>query len=122
MDAYTITHRYPYSVSMEEFVSERRRQVANMQRNAEPWGNYIRNAVKVVVDAYDGTVDFYVMEREQDPIVECYRRIFPDLFKPFEEMPEELKAHIRYPNLYVPHPSARLPRLSHEGPCNLLCR
>ena len=97
MDAYTITHRYPYSVSMEEFVSERRRQVANMQRNAEPWGNYIRNAVKVVVDAYDGTVDFYVMEREQDPIAECYRRIFPDLFKPFDEMPEELKTHIRYP-------------------------
>ena len=97
MDAYTITHRYPYSVSMEEFVSERRRQIANTQRNAEPWGNYIRNSVKVVVDAYDGSVDFYVMEREQDPIAECYRRIFPDLFKSFEEMPEELKTHIRYP-------------------------
>ncbi len=97
IDAYTITHRYPYSVSMKEFASERRRQIAHRQRNAEPWGNYIRNSVKVVVDAYDGTVDFYVMEREQDPIVECYRRIFPGLFKPFEEMPEELKAHIRYP-------------------------
>ena len=65
IDAYTITHRYPYSVSMEEFVSERRRQLANTQRNAEPWGNYIRNSVKVIVDAYDGSVDFYVMEREQ---------------------------------------------------------
>ncbi len=97
IDAYTITHRYPYAVSMEEFVSERRRQIANTQRNAEPWGNYIRNSVKVVVDAYDGSVDFYVMEREQDPIAECYRRIFPDLFKSFEEMPEELKTHIRYP-------------------------
>ena len=97
IDAYTITHRYPYSVSMEEFVSERRRQIANTQRNAEPWGNYIRNSVKVIVDAYDGSVDFYVMERERDPIAECYRRIFPNLFKSFEEMPDELKTHIRYP-------------------------
>ena len=97
IDAYTITHRYPYSVSMREFDDERRRQLANAQRNDESWGNYIRNSVKVVVDAYDGTTDFYVMEQEQDPIVECYRRIFPDLFKSFEEMPDELKAHIRYP-------------------------
>ena len=97
IDAYTITHRYPYSVSMEEFVSERRRQIATAQQNSEPWGNYIRNSVKVIVDAYDGSVDFYVMEREQDPIAECYRKIFPDLFKPFEEMPDELKTHIRYP-------------------------
>ena len=97
IDAYTITHRYPYSVSMREFDDERRRQLANAQRNDESWGNYIRNSVKVVVDAYDGTTDFYIMEQEQDPIVECYRNIFPNLFKSFEEMPDELKAHIRYP-------------------------
>ena len=97
MDAYTITHRYPYSVSMEEFISDRRRQISNTQRDSEPWGNYIRNSVKVVVDAYDGSVDFYIMEREHDPIAECYRKIFPDLFKSFEEMPDELKTHIRYP-------------------------
>ena len=97
IDAYTITHRYPYSVSMREFDDERRRQPANARRDDESWGNYIRNSVKIVVDAYDGTVDFYMMEREQDPIVECYRRIFPDLFKSFQEMPDELKAHIRYP-------------------------
>ena len=97
IDAYTITHRYPYSVSMREFDEERRRQPANAQRDNESWGNYIRNSVKVIVDAYDGTVDFYIMERERDPIVECYQRIFPGLFKPFEEMPDELKAHIRYP-------------------------
>jgi uncharacterized membrane protein (UPF0182 family) len=88
IDAYTVTHRYPYSVSMRDLGGEKRPQA---------WGNYIRNSVKVVVDAYDGTADFYIMERERDPIVECYRKIFPDLFKPFEEMPEELKAHIRYP-------------------------
>ena len=97
IDAYTITHRYPYSVSMREFDDERRRQLANAQQDDESWGNYIRNSVKVIVDAYDGTADFYIMEQEQDPIVECYRRIFPDLFKSFEEMPDELKAHIRYP-------------------------
>ena len=97
IDAYTVTHRYPYSVSMNDLGHQRRRQVANMQRDGKPWGNYIRNSVKVVVDAYDGTADFYIMEREQDPIAECYRRIFPDLFKPFKEMPDELKAHIRYP-------------------------
>ncbi|MDE0316992.1 MAG: UPF0182 family protein [Candidatus Poribacteria bacterium] len=88
IDAYTVTHRYPYSVSMRDLGREKRPQA---------WGNYIRNSVKVVVDAYDGTADFYIMEREQDPIAECYRKIFPDLFKPFEEMPDELKAHIRYP-------------------------
>ena len=97
IDAYTITHRYPYSVSMREFDDERRRQPPNAQRDDEAWGNYIRNSVKVIVDAYDGTVDFYMMEREQDPIVECYNTIFPGLFKPFQEMPDELKAHIRYP-------------------------
>ncbi len=89
IDAYTITHRYPYAVSMRNFVKDK--------RNTGPWGNYIRNSVKVVVDAYDGTVDFYLVERENDPIAECYRKIFPDLFKPFSEMPEDLKAHIRYP-------------------------
>lgn len=97
IDAYTITHRYPYSVSMREFVRDRRRPVGNTQQDGEPWGNYIRNSVKVVVDAYHGTVEFYLVEREQDPIAECYRSIFPDLFKPFSEMPEELKSHIRYP-------------------------
>ena len=97
IDAYTVTHRYPYSVSMTEFVDERRRRLPGAPRADQPWGNYIRNSVKVIVDAYDGTADFYIMEREQDPIAECYRRIFPDLFKSFAEMPDELKAHIRYP-------------------------
>ena len=97
VDAYTVTHRYPYSVSMRELVDENRRPIASPQPDSAPWGNYVRNSVKVVVDAYDGTVDFYLMEREQDPIAECYRQIFPGLFKPFAEMPEELKTHIRYP-------------------------
>ena len=99
IDAYTVTHRYPYSLSMRELLPRRRTvgPVPPTQRDGEPWGNYIRNSVKVIVDAYDGTVEFYHIEKEQDPIAACYDRIFPNLFKSFEEMPDELKTHIRYP-------------------------
>lgn len=99
IDAYTVTHRYPYSLSMRELTPRRRTfgPVPPTQRDGEPWGNYIRNSVKVVVDAYDGTVDFYHVAQAQDPIAACYEKIFPNLFKPFSEMPAELKAHIRYP-------------------------
>ena len=58
--------------------------------------NYIRNSVKVVVDAYNGTVDFYLMD-SADPIAATYQRIFPGLFKPFAAMPAGLQKHIRYP-------------------------
>src|SRR6476660_7725011 len=58
--------------------------------------NYIRNSVKVVVDAYNGTVDFYLMD-PADPIAATYQRIFPGLFKPFAAMPPGLQKHIRYP-------------------------
>ena len=99
IDAYTVTHRYPYSLSMRELTPRRRSfgPVPPTQRDGEPWGNYIRNSVKVVVDAYDGTVDFYHVAQARDPIAACYERIFPNLFKPFSEMPAALKAHIRYP-------------------------
>jgi len=58
--------------------------------------NYIRNSVKVVVDAYNGTVDFYLID-SSDPIAATYQRIFPGLFKPFAAMPSDLQKHIRYP-------------------------
>ena len=58
--------------------------------------NYIRNSVKVVVDAYNGTVDFYLMD-SAEPIAATYQRIFPGLFKPFAAMPAGLQKHIRYP-------------------------
>lgn len=77
-DAYTTANSYPYS------------EPAPNQRF-----NYMRNSVKVVIDAYDGTVDFYQMEEE--PLVDAYASAFPDLFKPFEEMPEDLQQHVRYP-------------------------
>ncbi len=77
-DAYTVTSRYPYATRWEGRF------------------NYIRNSVKAVVDAYDGSVDFYVFEPD-DPLVRTYGAIFPGLFKPREEMPESLRAHVRVP-------------------------
>ncbi|MGM0420515.1 MAG: UPF0182 family protein [Bacillota bacterium] len=76
-DAYTFSNRFPYS-----------EQYNNV--------NYIRNSVKAVVDAYTGDVDFYIVE-EDDPIANTYAKIFPGLFKPIEEMPDNLRSHIRYP-------------------------
>ena len=78
VDAYTISDRYPYS-----------------QRNADQI-NYIRNSVKVVVDAYTGATDFYVSDPD-DPVIKTWERIFPAMFKPLSEMPADLHDHIRYP-------------------------
>jgi uncharacterized membrane protein (UPF0182 family) len=58
--------------------------------------NYIRNSVKVVIDAYNGSVEFYVAD-PADPVIATYWRIFPGLFKPFTAMPTDLQKHIRYP-------------------------
>ena len=89
VDAYTTTSRYPYAQRVETG------QLPD-ESGLDHTFNYVRNSVKAVVDAYDGTVDFYVMPVE-DPIIEAYRDAFPRLFKDFEEMPEDLQAHLRYP-------------------------
>jgi uncharacterized protein len=78
-DAYTTSDYFPYA-----------QPVQGLQLN------YIRNSVKVVVDAYNGTVDFYLAD-STDPIAATYQRIFPGLFKPFAAMPPDLQKHIRYP-------------------------
>jgi len=62
--------------------------------------NYIRNSVKVVIDAYNGTASFYVFDN-QDPILAAYRRIFPSLFKDASQMPADLRAHVRYPETLI---------------------
>jgi uncharacterized membrane protein (UPF0182 family) len=80
-DAYTTSDMYPYS--------DRYDQVAGRF-------NYLRNSVKIVTDAYHGTVGFYVADPD-DPIIQTYQRILPDLFRPLEEMPSDLLDHIRYP-------------------------
>ena len=82
-DAYTTSNMFPYS----EPVS---------QLNAQRGLNYIRNSVKVVIDAYNGDVTYYVIE-PKDPLIQTYQKIFPKLFRPFAEMPDFLKKHIRYP-------------------------
>ena len=82
LDAYTTSSYYPYSEPMAGDVSGT---------------NYIRNSVKVVVDAYNGDTNFYIVDSE-DPIAVTYQKIYPTLFKDFDEMPESLKSHIRYPN------------------------
>jgi uncharacterized membrane protein (UPF0182 family) len=79
IDGYTTSNRFPYS------------------QPTPPRGtNYIRNSVKAVIDAYNGTVDFYLSD-PTDPITLAYGKIFPGLFKPIEKMPEDLRSHIRYP-------------------------
>jgi len=77
LDAYTTTDRYPYSTPRDSI-------------------NYIRNAVKVAIDAYEGTVDFYLVD-PSDPIAATLAQIFPMLFKPATAMPSNLVAHLRYP-------------------------
>lgn len=78
VDAYTTSDRYPYSDPGENKF------------------NYIRNSVKVIIDAYNGDVDFYIANPE-DPIVQSWKTIFPELFKPIEAMSPSLRIHIRYP-------------------------
>ncbi len=82
-DGYTATSRYPYSEQP---------MIGGQSLNV----NYLRNSVKVCLDAYDGTVTFYVFD-EQDPVLQTYRKIFPEVFKGKDEMSESLMAHIRYP-------------------------
>jgi uncharacterized membrane protein (UPF0182 family) len=78
LDAYTVTGSYPYADPTPGF------------------GNYVRNAVKITVDAYHGAVDFYLAD-PADPLVRTLGRTFPALFKPLDAMPADLRAHIRYP-------------------------
>ncbi len=81
VDAYTITNQFPYS-----------------QPHKDGY-NYIRNSVKITVDAYNGDVNYYIIDQE-DPLIQTYSKIFPDLFKDISEMPSGLYEHIRYP-LYI---------------------
>jgi uncharacterized protein len=85
MDAFTVSDSYPYSSHY------------HLDSNLI---NYMRNSVKVVIDAYDGTTTFYVFDTE-DPIIAAYRGIFPSLFKDASTMPPGLRKHVRYPELLL---------------------
>ncbi|MGB4451628.1 MAG: UPF0182 family protein, partial [Bacillota bacterium] len=77
-DAYTVSSYYPFSQPVQAGF------------------NYIRNSVKVVIDAYNGDVTFYLSD-PSDPVAATLSKIFKSLFKPFDDMPDDLKAHLRYP-------------------------
>lgn len=78
-DAFTYSYRFPYATPD---------QASNI--------NYIRNSVKITIDAYNGTVNYYIVD-DQDPIIQSYSNAFPGLFQPLSEMPENLQSHLRYP-------------------------
>jgi hypothetical protein len=86
IEGFTVSDRFPYSQPTDKFVEGR-----NI--------NYIRNSVKVVVDAYDGSIDFYISD-ETDPIIRTYDKIFTDLFKPMSDMPDGLRNHVRYSQVF----------------------
>ncbi|MFO7570534.1 MAG: UPF0182 family protein [Smithellaceae bacterium] len=78
-DAYTTSSRYPYARPYKKGI------------------NYMRNSVKVVIDAYNGDTTFYTVGEQRDPLIRAYQKIFPDLFVSFDRMPEGLRSQVRYP-------------------------
>jgi uncharacterized protein len=95
-DAYTTSSWFPYAQPLDGDTT-----------------NYIRNSVKIVVDAYNGSVNFYLSD-PADPVIKTYRRMFPSLFKPFAAMPADLRNHTRYPeDLFLIQ--AQLYRAYHMG-------
>ena len=82
IDAYTYSDRLPYSKPLQGGI------------------NYMRNSVKAVVDAYDGTLGFYISD-PNDVLVNVYARMFPGLFKPLAAMPDDLRKHVRYPHQFL---------------------
>ena len=93
VDAYTTSDKYPYSNPYKDGF------------------NYIRNSVKITIDAYNGDVNFYIID-PKDPIVRTYKKIFPNLFKDFSEMPKDLVRHIRYPR-YIYNVQAQIYAVYH---------
>lgn len=97
VDAYTTSEFFPYSqrYDLTDYISGQDATGETLTNTLTGRQNYIRNSVKIVVDAYDGTMKFYVVD-ETDPLIQVWRAAFPDLFT--EEVPsEELRSHFRYP-------------------------
>jgi len=97
-DAYTTSSLFPNSTPMGDL-------------------NYIRNSVKVVIDAYNGTMTFYIVD-SHDPLIKIYAQIFPDLFTPLDKMPAWLRAHLRYPEDFF-HIQAKLYQTYHMRDANV---
>jgi uncharacterized membrane protein (UPF0182 family) len=97
VDAYTVTRHYPYGQRFDvgEIITRDREDAGTFEGELSGTQNYIRNSVKVAIDAYDGSMTFYVID-DEDPLVQAWANAFPDLFTE-EDPPEELVAHFRYP-------------------------
>jgi uncharacterized membrane protein (UPF0182 family) len=89
VDGYTHSNRYPYGESGD-------RKQLGPDSGLDQAFNYVRNSVKATVDAYDGAINFYVVD-DVDPVLRVWRSAFPDLFRPLSEMPAGLTDHLRYP-------------------------
>jgi uncharacterized membrane protein (UPF0182 family) len=102
IDAYTTSNSFPYSepYNSREVINftqgERDRQLINNVASHLHGANYLRNSVKVVVNAYNGDINYYIYN-ENDPIIQVWDQVFPGMFKNKEEMPEAIRSHVRYP-------------------------
>ena len=85
IDSYTVTDNYPYSQKTLVKIEDKKKDI-----------NYIRNSVKVVVDSYNGTIDFYIMD-STDPLIMAYNKLYPSLFKDGEDIPKDISKHFTYP-------------------------
>lgn len=90
IDAYTVSDRYPYSEPISNI-----EEAGGIVKTGNNF-NYIRNSVKVLVDAYNGTMQFFVVD-ESDPLLQTFHKIFPNLFQASDTVPPQVKAHFRYP-------------------------
>ncbi|HEX7100715.1 MAG TPA: UPF0182 family protein [Acidimicrobiia bacterium] len=92
LDLYTSSGHFPYSQPVTPNAMRRLARSSDLR----PGMNYLRNSVKATVDAYDGTVTFYVVD-DSDPVIRAWRRTFPEMFRDGSEMPDGLESHLRYP-------------------------
>ena len=107
LDGYTTSDKYPYSESFDG--------AGGLSGSF----NYVRNSVKATVDAYNGTIKFYVVDK-QDPVIQAYREAFPQLFSNFSDDAGRDQGPPPVPAGPVPRPDRRVPRLSHDQPDDLL--
>ncbi len=92
VDTYTVSRYFPYS----QPITNNYRQRLARSTMLQPGLNYVTNSVKVTIDAYDGTMTFYMVD-SSDPVAAAWQETYPDLFRPGSEMPDELGQHLRYP-------------------------
>ena len=112
-DAYTTSDRFPNAQPFDQ---------SQLPPGSGLRGvdfNYIRNSVKIVMDAYDGTMTFYAAD-PSDPILRAYEGVFPSLFKPLDQMPADIRAHLRVPGGALRHPDPAVRDVPRDGPRDVL--